>query len=82
MLDSVNKKRKVSKKTKRSWRKHVDIQDVNKFLENQRLEERLGVPFSQKLDEELFIVDTSRKNVKVDEAKKFIYILYIYMFSP
>lgn len=53
------KKRKVSKKTKKSWRKHVDIKDVDKFLDDKRLEERLGVPFSERVDSQLFIVDKS-----------------------
>lgn len=37
------KKKRVSKKKKISWRKHVDITDVEEFLEDQRLEERLGL---------------------------------------
>lgn len=57
MVDTLNKKRKVSKKTKKSWRKHVDIKDVDKFLENQRLDERLGTPFELRKDEELFAFD-------------------------
>lgn len=36
------KKKRVSKKNKIAWRKHVDITDVENFLEDQRLEERLG----------------------------------------
>lgn len=36
------RKKRVSKKQKGSWRKHVDIHDVEEFLEDQRLEERLG----------------------------------------
>lgn len=57
MTEDKNKKRKVSKKTKKSWRKHVDISDVDKFLENERLEERLGVPFSKRTDADLFSID-------------------------
>lgn len=56
------KKRKVSKKTKNSWRKHVDVKDVDAFLENQRLEERLGVPISTKKNQELFILDKGGKD--------------------
>lgn len=36
------KKKRVSKKNKAAWRKHSDIRDVEEFLEEQRLEERLG----------------------------------------
>lgn len=39
---SVVKRKRVSKKSKLSWRKHVNIADVEEFLEDQRLEERLG----------------------------------------
>ncbi|XP_011501163.1 PREDICTED: uncharacterized protein CG1785 [Ceratosolen solmsi marchali] len=60
MLDSVCKKHKRSKKTKKSWRKHADIKDVDNFLDNLRLEERLGNLFSHKKNEELFTVDKNR----------------------
>lgn len=50
-------KKRVSKKNKRSWRKNVDITDVENFLEDQRLEERLGVKFSDTKNEELFEID-------------------------
>ncbi|XP_035733180.1 ribosome biogenesis protein NOP53-like [Vespa mandarinia] len=64
MMDVKSKKRKVSKKTKKSWRKHVDTTDVDKFLENERLEERLGIPFSKRPDADLFTVD---KNATIKE---------------
>ncbi|XP_076620000.1 ribosome biogenesis protein NOP53 [Colletes latitarsis] len=57
MVESKTKKRKVSKKKKISWRKHVDIRDVDKFLENSRLEERLG-SFSTRKDSDLFEIST------------------------
>ncbi|CAH1407581.1 unnamed protein product [Nezara viridula] len=54
----VNKKRKrVSKRNKKSWIKHVHNKDVDDFLDFKRLEERLGGPFKEKKDEELFVVD-------------------------
>lgn len=44
MVTTVSeKKKRVSKKNKSSWRKHVDIKDVDEFLEEKRLEERLGL---------------------------------------
>ncbi|XP_055911173.1 ribosome biogenesis protein NOP53 [Eupeodes corollae] len=52
------KKKRVSKKTKSSWRKHTDIKDVEDFLEEQRTEERIG-KFSEKKDEDLFQIDVS-----------------------
>ncbi|XP_045504036.1 ribosome biogenesis protein NOP53 [Colias croceus] len=51
------KKKRVSKKNKAAWRKHSDIRDVEDFLEDQRLEERLG-RFDTKKDEEIFMLDT------------------------
>jgi nucleolar protein 53 len=35
-------KKRVSKKNKKSWRKHTDIKDVESFLDEKRFEERLG----------------------------------------
>jgi len=57
MLDAKAKKHKVSKKTKKSWRKYIDIKDVDAFLDNNRLEERLGTPFSERTDTQLFTID-------------------------
>jgi nucleolar protein 53 len=37
-----SKKKRVSKKNKKSWRKHTDTKDVDSFLDEKRLEERLG----------------------------------------
>lgn len=53
-----SKKRHGSKKTKKGWRK-CDIQDVEDFLEDKRLEERLGVAFKDRKDEDLFTIDTA-----------------------
>lgn len=41
-MSVIKKKKHVSKKNKKDWRKHCDIRDVEAFLEDQRLEERLG----------------------------------------
>ncbi|XP_015433388.1 PREDICTED: uncharacterized protein CG1785 [Dufourea novaeangliae] len=57
MIETKPKKRNVSKKNKKSWRKNVDIEDVNKFLEDSRLEERLG-SFSNRENSDLFVVST------------------------
>ncbi|RVE53431.1 hypothetical protein evm_002001 [Chilo suppressalis] len=56
-MPEIKKKKHVSKKNKKDWRKHCDIRDVEEFLEDQRLEERLG-RFDSKPDEELFVIDT------------------------
>ncbi|XP_031627652.1 ribosome biogenesis protein NOP53 [Contarinia nasturtii] len=49
-------KKRLSKKTKGSWRK-IEHQDVDNYLEDQRLEERMG-KVSDKTNDELFVVDT------------------------
>ena len=36
------KKKHVSKKSKRSWRKHTDIKDIEEHLDEVRRQERLG----------------------------------------
>lgn len=65
------KKKRVSKKAPKSWRKHVDqgcwmnwivdqgcwIKDVEDFLEDQSFQERIGTNV-EKRDDELFTVDT------------------------
>jgi len=59
------KRRKgASKKNKKSWRKNTDIDDVNEFLEDQRLEERLGGAFDERADDELFVVDKGQEEEK------------------
>lgn len=72
MIDAKIKKRKVSKKNKKSWRKHVDVKDVDEFLDNKRLEERLGVPFSERVNSQLFVVDKSEiiRNVSSKQAAR------------
>lgn len=72
-MTSIKKKR-VSKKTKASWRKHTDIKDVEDFLELKRAEERIGT-FSEKKDEDLFQVDVSssatpKKKVLSEKQKR------------
>ncbi|KAH0568917.1 ribosome biogenesis protein NOP53 [Cotesia glomerata] len=56
--EGLKKRKRVSKKNKISWRKNIDIQDVDNFLEDKRLEERLGKPFAKRTAAELFFVDT------------------------
>lgn len=58
MTAASTKKRRVSKKNKIAWRKYVDMKDVDKFLEDSRLEERLG-SFATRDNSELFVVSTT-----------------------
>ena len=54
--------RKASKKNKKSWRKNVDINEVENFLDDQRLDQRLGLDdLKSKKDEQLFQVDTGEE---------------------
>ena len=49
------RKKNASRKTKKSWRKNPDLEDVEDFLEDQRLDERLGL--KDKSDDQLFVID-------------------------
>lgn len=55
-MAAIVKKKHHSRKLKSSWRKHVNIDDVDNFLEEQRLNERIGT-IDAKSDAELFSVD-------------------------
>ena len=59
-----------SKKNKKSWRKNADIADVEEYLEDQRLEARLGGPFDERQDEELFVIDKGQEDKKKGEEAK------------
>lgn len=50
-------RKRVSKKLKKSWRKNCDTTDVDQYLDNKRLEERLGKAFSERPDDALFTID-------------------------
>ncbi|XP_053663336.1 ribosome biogenesis protein NOP53 [Anopheles marshallii] len=47
-------KKHVSRKLKSAWRKHIDISDVDQFLEEQRQDERVGSQLAEKPSVELF----------------------------
>lgn len=52
--------KKASKKNKKSWRKNTELDDVEDFLDDQRLEERLGGAFDKRSDSDIFVVDTAK----------------------
>ncbi|XP_002162604.2 ribosome biogenesis protein NOP53 isoform X1 [Hydra vulgaris] len=56
-------KYKGSKKSKKSWRKHTDIADVEEHLDNVRREERTGGLLENKSDESIFFHDKVIKGV-------------------
>jgi len=55
----LNKRKRVSKKNKKSWRKHTEIKDVEKFLEAKLREERTGGNPTEKKNKDLFFIDKS-----------------------
>jgi len=59
----------ISKKGKKGWRKNVDIQKVEEYLDDKRLEERLGGAFVDRPDEDLFTIDKDATE-KVDNDQK------------
>jgi len=61
------KTNRASKKNKKSWRKNVDMAQVNEFLEEKRFEERTGGSMEDKPDEALFTLDT---NVEVQVSSR------------
>ncbi|XP_026804896.1 ribosome biogenesis protein NOP53 [Rhopalosiphum maidis] len=63
-------KKKGGRRLKRDWRRKIDVTDVDTYLDEKRLEERIGDPFSKKKDEELFHIDTSGKKKKSLKPKK------------
>ncbi|XP_035908611.1 ribosome biogenesis protein NOP53 [Anopheles stephensi] len=66
-------KKHVSRKLKSAWRKHIDISDVDRFLEEQRQDERAGGgKIGEKPDVELFTEDrkTSASKPTLREIRK------------
>lgn len=67
--NETKKKKRVSKRNKIAWRKHIDITDVENYLDDQRLEQILG-PVSEKPDEELFQIDTTPNKVTLTTRQR------------
>ncbi|XP_039616531.1 ribosome biogenesis protein NOP53 [Polypterus senegalus] len=72
-LNQGSKKRKrVNKNKKKSWNKHSDINDVEEFLDDVRLQQRtLGGILSEKSDDSLFFLDTGdeKKDLRLNKRK-------------
>ncbi|XP_014255486.1 ribosome biogenesis protein NOP53 [Cimex lectularius] len=62
------KKKKVCKRHKKNWRKYISTKDVDDFLDEKRLEERIGGPVKERKDKELFVIDT-KTNKENDTAQ-------------
>jgi len=61
---------KGSRKSKKSWRKHGDIADVEVFLDGVRRDERTGGALSDKPDEALFVLEKTPGKQKITEKKR------------
>ncbi|XP_074659285.1 ribosome biogenesis protein NOP53-like [Tubulanus polymorphus] len=66
----AGKKQRVNKNKKKSWRKHIDINDVEDYLDDKRLQERTGGLVAEKPDEALFFVDSKKAVEKVLPVKR------------
>ncbi|XP_058274849.1 ribosome biogenesis protein NOP53 isoform X2 [Hemibagrus wyckioides] len=65
------RRKRVSKNKKKNWNKYSDVQDVEEFLEDVRLQERAtGGLIAEKPDESLFFVDTGEKKSTPKPAVK------------
>lgn len=61
------KTNRASKKGKKSWRKNVDMSQVNQHLEEVRHEERVGGSFADRPNEKLFVIE---KEAKTEEPRR------------
>jgi len=63
-------RKNASKSKKKSWKKNIDMTEVDSFLEEQRLEERTGGVLADKKTEDIFVLDTSGQDAKEKRRKK------------
>ncbi|CAL8343437.1 unnamed protein product [Arctogadus glacialis] len=57
-----NRRKRINKNKKKNWNKHIDVNDVEDYLEDVRLQERTtGGLISDKSDESLFFLDAGDK---------------------
>ncbi|XP_072286733.1 ribosome biogenesis protein NOP53 [Pyxicephalus adspersus] len=69
----TEKRKRVNRNKKKSWKRHSDVRDVEEFLEDVRLQERTaGGLLAEKEDANLFFVDTGNdeKDSKVNKRVK------------
>uniref|UniRef100_A0A671SXN2 Ribosome biogenesis protein NOP53 n=1 Tax=Sinocyclocheilus anshuiensis TaxID=1608454 RepID=A0A671SXN2_9TELE len=67
----IKPRKRVNKNKKKSWNKFSDIQDVEEFLDDVRLQERAtGGLISEKTDDSLFFVDTGETDEKDTQKGK------------
>uniref|UniRef100_A0A8C1BMS9 Ribosome biogenesis protein NOP53 n=1 Tax=Cyprinus carpio carpio TaxID=630221 RepID=A0A8C1BMS9_CYPCA len=67
----IKRRKRVNKNKKKSWNRFSDIQDVEEFLDDVRLQERAtGGLIAEKTDDTLFFVDTGETEEKDTQARK------------
>nr|CAG4651876.1 EOG090X07H9 [Triops cancriformis] len=67
--DQKKKKKRIVKHKKKAWRTTSDVRDVEKFLEEERLEQRLGAPFAERTDESLFVIDDKLEQTEEPKSR-------------
>ncbi|XP_044124343.1 ribosome biogenesis protein NOP53 [Bufo gargarizans] len=56
------KRKRMNRNKKKTWKKHIDVRDVEEFMDDVRLQERtVGGLLSERPNENLFFVDTNKK---------------------
>lgn len=61
---------RASKNKKVYWRKGVDLDDVEEFLNTKRFDETTGGPISERKDEDLFTIDKAGQEDKVKKLTR------------
>jgi len=63
------KRIKGSRKSKKSWRKHGDIADIEQYLDNERQDQRTGGKLDDKPNDALFMMDTNANEKTLGKKK-------------
>ncbi|XP_075692342.1 ribosome biogenesis protein NOP53 [Rhinoderma darwinii] len=65
------KRKRVNRNKKKNWKKHIDVCDVEEFMDDVRLQERtVGGLLAEKANENLFFVDTGKNKKGGRKLKK------------
>eukprot|EP00124_Ichthyophonus_hoferi_P001354 Ihof_evm2s68 gene=Ihof_evmTU2s68 len=62
----VDKKKKYSKNKKKNWGRFIDMKEMDEFLEDESLANRIGGRVEDKKDEELFVIDNKPSEVEAE----------------
>ncbi|XP_053329903.1 ribosome biogenesis protein NOP53 [Spea bombifrons] len=65
------KRKRLNRNKKKTWKRHSDVRDVEEFLDDVRLQERTaGGLLAEKTDDSLFFLDTGEQEKDVAPRKK------------